>query len=53
MFRHRKIRIILLFFLLLATLSLGGCSSGVGVGLSVGIPIGDHAYINVGSGRWL
>ena len=36
------------------SLSLGGCSGNVGVGLSVGVPIGNHGYINVGTGtsRW-
>jgi hypothetical protein len=34
-------------------LSLGGCSGSVGVGLSVGIPIGDHGHVSVGTGRWL
>jgi len=38
--------------LLLASLSLSGCSGNIGVGLNVGIPIGDHGYISVGSGRW-
>jgi hypothetical protein len=43
------------WILLLAAicLQLGGCSGNVGVGLSVGVPIGDHGYISVGSGRWL
>jgi hypothetical protein len=37
---------------LLSAVLLGGCSGNVGVGLSVGIPIGDHGYVSVGSGRW-
>jgi hypothetical protein len=37
----------------LAVLGFTGCSGNVGVGLNVGIPIGDHGYISVGSGRWL
>jgi uncharacterized membrane protein len=52
MCKYLRIRTILWLLLLLATLLLGGCSNGIGVGLSVGIPIGDHAYVNVGSGRW-
>ena len=42
------------FVLLLAAicLQLAGCSGNVGVGLSVGVPIGDHGYISVGGGRW-
>jgi len=37
--------------LLLACLALSGCSGNVGVGLSVGIPIGHHGHISVGTGR--
>jgi predicted small secreted protein len=42
------------FVLLLALicLQLAGCSGNVGVGLSVGVPIGDHGYISVGGNRW-
>lgn len=42
--------------LLAATLSLGGCSANVGVGMSVGVPVGNHGYISMGTGtgygRW-
>ena len=38
-------------FLLLATLSLSGCSSNIGVGVSVGVPIGNYGHISIGSGR--
>jgi hypothetical protein len=45
-----------LLALLAATLSLGGCSANVGVGMSVGVPIGNHGYVSVGAGsggnRW-
>jgi predicted small secreted protein len=43
-----------LAMLLLLSLLLAGCSSNVGVGLSVGIPVGNHGYISVGgsSNRW-
>lgn len=34
------------------TLMLGGCNANVGVGVSVGVPIGDNGYLSVGSGRW-
>lgn len=40
--------------LLLATmLSLAGCNGNVGVGLSVGVPIGNHGYMSVGTARFL
>jgi hypothetical protein len=44
---------ILILLLVAVCLQLGGCSGNVGVGLSVGVPIGDHGYISVGGGRWL
>jgi predicted small secreted protein len=44
---------LLLALLLLASLSLSGCSGNVGVGMSVGVPIGNHGYMSVGTGRWL
>lgn len=31
---------------------LAGCDGNVGVGLNVGIPIGNHGYMSVGSNRW-
>jgi hypothetical protein len=37
---------------LAATLSLGGCSANVGVGLNVGIPVGNHGYVSVGTHSW-
>lgn len=38
--------------LLAVTLSLSACSGNIGVGLNVGVPIGDHGYVSVGTGRW-
>jgi hypothetical protein len=38
--------------LLLASLALTGCSGNVGVGMSVGVPVGNHGYISVGGNRW-
>jgi len=45
-------RLTALAALLMATLSLSGCSGNVGVGVSVGVPIGNHGYMSVGSSRW-
>ena len=43
----------LLFSLLVCTALLtGGCSGNVGIGLSVGVPVGNHGYMSVGTGRW-
>lgn len=49
---NRSKRIIALAAIVLTTLSLAGCSGNVGVGLSVGVPIGNHGYMSVGSSRW-
>ena len=49
---RRVTRSVGLLLLLLATLSLSGCSGNVGVGLSVGVPIGNHGYMSVGTSRW-
>jgi hypothetical protein len=46
----RRIAVVLLG---LTCLMLTGCSGNVGVGLSVGVPVGNHGYISVGSSRWL
>jgi hypothetical protein len=45
-------RRVLLAATLLACLMFGGCSGNVGVGLSVGVPIGNHGYMSVGTSRW-
>jgi predicted small secreted protein len=42
----------LILLLVAICLQLAGCSGNVGVGLSVGVPIGDHGYVSVGGGRW-
>ena len=31
---------------------LVGCSGNVGVGLSVGVPVGNHGYVSVGGSHW-
>ncbi len=37
---------------LLTCLALGGCSGNVGMGLSAGIPVGNHGYTSVGTSGW-
>jgi hypothetical protein len=41
-----------LAILVLACLALTGCSGNVGVGMSVGVPIGNHGYMSIGGNRW-
>ena len=45
-------RRVIILLMAAVCLQLAGCSSNVGVGLSVGVPIGDHGYISVGGSRW-
>jgi hypothetical protein len=49
---RKIIRTVALLSLVLVTLSLSGCSGNVGVGVSVGVPIGNHGYMSVGTSRW-
>jgi len=45
-------RFLALVAVLLTTLSLAGCDGNVGVGVSVGVPVGNHGYVSVGGSRW-
>jgi hypothetical protein len=49
-------RALSIFMMHLIFRPLGGCSGNVGVGMSVGVPIGNHGYISMGTGtgygRW-
>lgn len=45
-------RVIAVIAILLTSLSLVGCSGNVGVGVSVGVPVGNHGYVSVGGTRW-
>ena len=49
---RRAIRIGGVVALMVAMLSIAGCSGNVGVGLSVGVPVGNYGYMSVGTTRW-
>jgi hypothetical protein len=49
---RKYIRIVARSVLVCLMLSMGGCSGNVGVGVSVGVPIGSHGYMSVGTSRW-
>lgn len=49
---RRTSRIIAVIAVVLTSLSLAGCSGNVGVGVSVGVPVGNHGYMSVGGTRW-
>ena len=38
--------------LIVSMLSIAGCSGNVGVGVSVGVPVGNYGYMSVGTTRW-
>jgi predicted small secreted protein len=48
-----RIKKTLLVLLLASSTLIAGCSGNVGVGLNVGVPIGNHGYMSVGTSRWL
>ena len=50
---NRSLRGVLVVLLSFCCLLLAGCSGNVGVGMSVGVPVGNHGYISVGGNRWL
>ena len=47
----KLIKVTVGILLVMACLAVSGCSTNVGVGLSVGVPVGNHGYISVGTGR--
>jgi hypothetical protein len=49
---RRTIRTIGVLALLASMLSLAGCSGNVGVGVSVGVPVGNYGYMSIGTSRW-
>lgn len=50
----RIARNVAVLLLLSTSLLLAGCNTNVGIGMSVGVPIGDHGYMSIGGGtsRW-
>ncbi len=52
--RHYMKKTALVLLLISSGLLLAGCNTSVGVGMSVGVPIGNHGYMSIGtgSGRW-
>ncbi len=43
----------LLVMLLASSALIAGCNANVGVGVSVGVPIGNHGHMSIGTHRWL
>jgi hypothetical protein len=49
---RRGIRVAGVSALLVTMLALAGCSGNVGVGVSVGVPVGNYGYMSIGTSRW-
>jgi hypothetical protein len=49
---RRVLRIAGVLALLVSVLSVNGCGGNVGVGMSVGVPVGNHGFMSVGASRW-
>jgi len=49
---RRGIRLAAVAALLVSMLAIAGCSGNVGVGISVGVPVGNYGYMSVGTSRW-
>ena len=49
---RRARRLIGVIAVLMTSLVLAGCDGNVGIGMSVGVPIGNHGYMSVGGTRW-
>lgn len=49
---RRTFRRIMLVGVVLGSTLAAGCTGNVGVGVNVGVPIGNHGYMSVGTSRW-
>jgi hypothetical protein len=49
---RRVVRVAGMLALWVSMLSVTGCGGTVGVGMSVGVPVGTHGYMSVGASRW-
>jgi hypothetical protein len=49
---RRGIRLAGVAALVVTMLVIAGCSGNVGVGISVGVPVGNYGYMSVGTTRW-
>jgi len=49
---RRVIRVTGMLVLVFLMLSVNGCGGTVGVGMSVGAPVGSHGFMSVGASSW-
>lgn len=50
---QKWIKRIAVLLLCIVSLMLGGCNANVGVGMSVGVPVGNNGHLRVGGSTWL
>lgn len=53
MYIKKYTRAVMVLLLSLCCLMLAGCDGNVGVGMSVGVPVGSNGYVSLGGHRWL
>jgi len=49
---RRVVRVAGMLVLVVSMLSVNGCGGPVGVGMSVGVPVGSHGFMTVGASSW-
>lgn len=49
----KNMKRIVILLLSIACLMLGGCNANVGVGMSVGVPVGSNGHMRIGGHTWL
>jgi len=49
---RRVVRVAGMLVLVVSMLSVNGCGGPVGVGMSVGVPVGSHGFMSVGASSW-
>jgi predicted small secreted protein len=50
---NRTIKRLLIVVLGACCLLLASCNANVGVGMSVGVPVGSHGHMRIGGHSWL
>lgn len=49
----RILKPLTILLIVMVCLMLGGCNANVGVGMSVGVPVGSNGHMRVGGHTWL
>jgi hypothetical protein len=49
---RKVVRVAAMLMLVVSMLAVNGCGGPVGVGMSVGVPVGSHGFMSVGASSW-